>query len=281
MSKHDKKKQGETAEVEIASTDKPKLKGKEYSKELLKLQRELCLLQDWVKHTGERIIVVFEGRDAAGKGGTIRALTERLSPRIFRVVALPAPTEREKTQMYIQRYMTHFPAAGEVVIFDRSWYNRAGVEYVMGFCTKEQHHKFLQLCPNIEQYMVHGGIKLVKYWLEVNNDEQKRRFEARIDDPLRQWKLSPVDLPSRERWYEYSRARDMMLEATDNEWAPWHIIHSDDKKRARLNCLSHFLSLFPYEPIPHEKPKLPDHSLKHSYDDEAPMESRRWIPEKY
>jgi polyphosphate kinase 2 len=281
MAKHDKKKQDETAEVEIGGTDKPKLKGKEYTKELLKLQTELCLLQDWVKHTGERIIVVFEGRDAAGKGGTIRALTERVSPRVFRVVALPAPTEREKTQMYIQRYMTHFPAAGEVVIFDRSWYNRAGVEYVMGFCTKEQHHNFLQLCPTVEHYIVHAGIKLVKYWLEVSNDEQARRFEARIDDPLRQWKLSTMDLPSRERWYEYSRARDMMLEATDTEWSPWHIIRSDDKKRARLNCLSHFLSLFPYEPVPRGKVKLPDRSTKHSYDDETPMEGRRWIPEKY
>jgi polyphosphate kinase 2 len=208
MSKHDKKKQDQTAEVEILGTNKPKLKRKEYTKELLKLQTELCLLQEWVKHTGEKIIVVFEGRDAAGKGGTIRALTERVSPRVFRVVALPAPTEREKTQMYVQRYMNHFPASGEVVIFDRSWYNRAGVEHVMGFCTEEQHRNFLQLCPTVERYIVASGIKLVKYWLEVNNDEQKRRFEARIDDPLRQWKLSPMDLPSRERWYEYSKARD-------------------------------------------------------------------------
>jgi polyphosphate kinase 2 (PPK2 family) len=183
--------------------------------------------------------------------------------------------------MYIQRYMAHFPAAGEVVIFDRSWYNRAGVEYVMGFCTKEQHHDFLQHCPTFEHYIVRAGIKLVKYWLEVDNDEQARRFEARIDDPLRQWKLSTIDLPSRERWYDYSRARDMMLEATDTEECPWYIIRSDDKKRARLNCLSHFLSLFPYEPIPREKVKLPDRDLKHSYDDEAPMESRSWIPEKY
>lgn len=281
MSKHDKKKQDETAEVEILGTNKPKLKRKEYTKELLKLQTELCLLQEWVKHTGEKIIVVFEGRDAAGKGGTIRALTERVSPRVFRVVALPAPTEREKTQMYVQRYMNHFPAAGEVVIFDRSWYNRAGVENVMGFCTEEQHRNFLQLCPTVERYIVASGIKLVKYWLEVNNDEQKRRFEARIDDPLRQWKLSPMDLPSRERWYEYSKARDMMLDATDTEWSPWHIIHSDDKKRARLNCLSHFLSLFPYEPVPREKVKLPERSLQHSYDDETPMQNRHWIREKY
>ena len=264
-----------------ADTNKQKLSGKEYAKELSKLQTELCLLQDWVQHTGQKIVVVFEGRDAAGKGGTIRALTERVSPRVFRVVALPAPTDREKTQMYIQRYLTHFPAAGEIVIFDRSWYNRAGVEYVMGFCTQEQHQNFLEICPTFENYMVEGGIKLFKYWLEVSNKEQKRRFEARIDDPLRQWKLSAMDLPSRERWFEYSRARDLMLDATDTKWAPWHIIRSDDKKRARLNCLSHFLSLFPYEPVPHEKVKLADRSTKHSYDDEKSMKKRHWIPEKY
>lgn len=280
MTKHDQKKQDETAEV-AANGDRPKLKGKEYTKELLKLQTELCLLQDWIKHTGEKVIVLFEGRDAAGKGGTIRALTERVSPRSFRIVALPAPTEREKTQMYIQRYLTHFPAAGEVVIFDRSWYNRAGVEYVMGFCTKEQHRDFLKVCPTVEQYIVDSGIKLVKYWLEVNNEEQKRRFEARIDDPLRQWKLSAMDLPSRERWYDYSQARDLMLDATDTPWAPWYIVRSDHKKEARLNCLSHFLSLFPYEPVPHEKVKLPERSLKHRYDDEASMVNRHWIPEKY
>ena len=286
MSKHDKNEQEEneqeeTEVAELAEDQKPKLKGKEYTKELRKLQTELCLLQAWVKHTGQRAIVIFEGRDAAGKGGTIRALTERVSPRVFRTVALPAPTDREKTQMHIQRYLAHFPAAGEVVIFDRSWYNRAGVEYVMGFCTKEQHTRFLRDCPTFEHYIVRGGIKLIKYWLEVSNQEQKRRFEARIDDPLRQWKLSTMDLPSRERWYDYSRARDLMLEATDTEWAPWHIVRSDDKERARLNCLSHFLSLFPYEPVPREKVKLPKRSKKHSYDDETPMKSRRWIPEKY
>ncbi|ELR99901.1 polyphosphate kinase 2 [Gloeocapsa sp. PCC 73106] len=261
--------------------DKPKLKGKEYLRELRKLQTELSILQDWLKETGERIIVVFEGRDAAGKGGTIRVLTDRVSSRVFHVVALPAPSDREKTQMYFQRYLNHFPAAGEVTIFDRSWYNRAGVEYVMGFCTKEQHQRFLNLCPNIERYIVEDGIKLVKYWLEVSNKEQKQRFEARIDDPMRQWKLSAIDLCSRERWYEYSLARDMMLEATDTEWAPWHIIRSNDKKRARLNCLSHFLSLFPYEPIPREKVKLPERSLEYSYDDEAPLKTRNWIPERY
>ncbi|MBE9145090.1 polyphosphate kinase 2 [Planktothrix mougeotii] len=281
MGKHKEKKQTEISQVEPLNTNKPKLSGKEYTQELRKLQTELCLLQNWIKYTGEKIIVVFEGRDAAGKGGTIRALTERVSPRVFRTVALPAPTEREKTQMYIQRYLTHFPAAGEVIIFDRSWYNRTGVEYVMGFCTKEQHRDFLKVCPTFEQYIVDSGIKLVKYWLEVSNEEQKRRFEARINDPLRQWKLSAMDLPSRERWYEYSKARDMMLDATDTPWAPWYIIHSDDKKRARLNCLSHFLNLFPYEPVPHEKVKLPERSMKHSYDDEASMSNRRWITEQY
>ena len=281
MSKHDNNEQEETAVDEKTGEQTPKLKGKEYMRELRKFQRELCVLQDWVKHTGQRVIVVFEGRDAAGKGGTIRALTERVSPRVFRLVALPAPTDREKTQIYMQRYLAHFPAAGEVVIFDRSWYNRAGVEYVMGFCSKEQHSIFLKNCPTFESYIVAGGIKLVKYWLEVNNDEQKQRFEARMEDPLRQWKLSAMDLPSRERWYEYSKARDMMLEATDTEWAPWNIIRSDDKERARLNCLSHFLSLFPYEPVPQPKVKLPKRSKEHSYDDETPMKNRRWIPEKY
>ena len=234
-----------TRESQVQETETPKLKRKDYEKELRKLQTELCSLQDWVKETGERIIVVFEGRDAAGKGGTIRAMTERVSPRTFRLVALPAPTDREKTQMYVQRYLAHFPAAGEIVIFDRSWYNRAGVEYVMGFCTKEQHERFLEVCPEFEKYIVDNGIRLIKYWLEVSNKEQKRRFEARIDDRMRQWKLSAMDLPSRERWYDYSRARDQMLEATDTDFAPWHIVRSDDKKRARLNILSHFLRLIP------------------------------------
>ena len=234
-----------------------KISRKAYEKELRKLQSELCHLQDWVKASGEKIIVVFEGRDAAGKGGTIRALTERVSPRAFRVVALPAPSDREKSQMYVQRYLAHFPAAGEIVIFDRSWYNRAGVEFVMGFCTKEQHKRFLDICPDFERQIVDNGIRLVKYWLEVSNKEQKRRFEARIDDPIRQWKLSTMDLPSRERWYDYSRARDKMLEATDTDFAPWHIVRSDDKKRARLNVLSHFLDLIPYKAPKRDKVKLP------------------------
>jgi polyphosphate kinase 2 len=258
-----------------------KLSRKAYDKELRKLQSELCHLQDWVKDSGAKIIVVFEGRDAAGKGGTIRALTERVSPRTFRVVALPAPSDREKSQMYMQRYFAHFPAAGEIVIFDRSWYNRAGVEHVMGFCTKEQHKRFLEICPAFERQIVDNGIRLFKYWLEVSNKEQKRRFEARIDDPIRQWKLSTMDLPSRQRWYDYSRARDAMLEATDTEHAPWHIVHSDDKKRARLNVLSHFLSLIPYKAPKRDKVKLPSRDKTRTYDDEATIRDRRWIAEKF
>ena len=225
-----------------------------------------------MKAKGLRVIVVFEGRDGAGKGGTIRAITERVSPRVFRVVALPAPSDREKSQMYMQRYMQHFPAAGEIVIFDRSWYNRAGVEHVMGFCTEKQYRRFLERCPEIEKYIVDGGIILLKYWLEVSNEEQERRFLARIEDPLRQWKLSPVDLPSRERWYEYSRARDAMLDATDTKHAPWHILHSDDKKRARLNCIAHLLSQIPYEKLPREEIELPKRSKKDAYDDQADIE---------
>ena len=203
------------------SEGQPKLKRKQYEKELRRLQAELCHLQDWVKLKGLRIIVVFEGRDGAGKGGTIKAITERVSPRVFHVVALPAPSDREKSQIFIQRYTEHFPAAGEIVLFDRSWYNRAGVEYVMGFCTKEQRRRFLDVCPEVEKFVVDGGIQLIRYWLEVSNEEQKRRFEARINDPLRQWKLSPMDLPSRSRWYDYSDARDVMLKATDTKFAPW------------------------------------------------------------
>jgi len=263
------------------SDDQEKLSGKEYIKELRKLQAELCKLQDWIQHKGLRVIIIFEGRDAAGKGGTIKALTERVSPRVFRLVALPAPTSREKSQIYLQRYMQHFPAAGEVVIFDRSWYNRAGVEHVMGFCTEEQHRQFLKLCPEIEQYIVNGGIKLIKIWLEVSDDEQKRRFEARLEDPLRQWKLSPMDLPSRSKWFEYSRARDMMLEATDTKWAPWHILRSDDKKRARLNCIRHILDLLPYKEVPRETVKLPKRSMKGAYDDQASLKGRNFVAEKY
>jgi len=268
------------AEKESGSK-KEKLTNKEYMKELRRLQAELCKLQAWVKYKGVRVIVVFEGRDAAGKGGTIRALTERVSPRVFRVLALPSPSDREKTQLYMQRYMQHFPAAGEIVIFDRSWYNRAGVEYVMGFCSKEQHRIFLERCPSAEQYMVDSGIILIKYWLEVGQEEQERRFKARIDDPLRQWKLSPMDLESFRRWYDYSVARDIMLKTTDSKHAPWNIVRSDDKKRARLNCISHFLSMIPYGKAPHEKVKLPERDNRKRYDDHAPMKRKHFIPEVY
>jgi polyphosphate kinase 2 len=262
--------------------DSPKpLKEKDYLKQLRKLQAKLCQLQDWVKQEGKRVIIVFEGRDAAGKGGVIRAITERVSPRIFRVAALPAPSDREKSQMYFQRYMQHFPAAGEIVIFDRSWYNRAGVEHVMGFCTKAQHERFLELCPVVERFVIDGGIQLIKIWLEVSDEEQKKRFEARIEDPLRQWKLSPMDLPSRSKWYEYSRARDLMLEATDTEHAPWFILRSDDKKRARLNCIRHILDSIPHEIVERELVKLPQRSNKGAYDDGATIADRKFVPEVY
>jgi polyphosphate kinase 2 len=264
----------------LVSVDEP-LKRKEYEKKLRALQVELCALQDWVKKHGERVIVVFEGRDAAGKGGVIKAITDRVSHRVFREIALPAPSDREKTQLYMQRFVRHSPAAGEIVIFDRSWYNRAGVEYVLGFCSKAQHQRFLKVCPEYERYIVDDGIRLIKYWLEVSEPEQKRRFEARITDPLRQWKLSPTDLCSRSRWFDYSRARDMMLEATDTEFAPWYIVPSDDKRRARLNCISHLLSLIPYKNVSREKVKLPERSKKGAYDDEATLKTRRFVPAKY
>jgi polyphosphate kinase len=258
-----------------------KLTGKAFEKELRRLQGELCVLQEWVKAKGLRVIVIFEGRDAAGKGGTIKAITERVSPRVFRLVALPAPSDRQKSQMYVQRYMEHFPAAGEIVIFDRSWYNRAGVEHVMGFCTEEQYERFLQLTPMFERHLINGGIRLIKFWLEVGNKEQQRRFEARIKDPLRQWKLSPMDLPSRERWYEYSRARDAMFKATDTRDSPWHIVRSDDKKRARLNTIAHLLKQIPYKKIKRPKVTLPSRSKKNAYDDESSLARRKFIPEIY
>jgi polyphosphate kinase 2 len=263
------------------SKDDKALKRKKYEKELRRLQAELCKLQDWVKHKGLRVMIVFEGRDAAGKGGTIRAITERVSPRVFRLAALPAPSDREKSEMYMQRYMAHFPSAGEIVIFDRSWYNRAGVERVMGFCTDEQYKAFLKLCPTVEKYIVDAGILLIKYWLEVGKKEQQRRFEARLKDPLRQWKLSPMDLESFRRWYDYSRARDKMLEATDTKHAPWYLIRSDDKRRARLNCISHLLGLIPYKKAPREKVKLPKRSEKGSYNDQASLKGHHFVPEKY
>jgi polyphosphate kinase len=258
-----------------------KMKNKEYEKELRKLQAELCILQEWVQHKGLRVMIVFEGRDTAGKGGTIRALTERVSPRVFRVAALPAPSDREKTQMYLQRYMAHFPAAGEIVVFDRSWYNRAGIEHVMGFCSDDEYERFLELCPAIEKVIVENGIQLIKLWLEVGQKEQHRRMSARVDDPLRQWKLSPMDLRSWPLWYEYSRARDKMLDATDTKDAPWYILRSDDKRRARLNCLSHILSVIPHKRIARKKVKLPKRETKHRYDDQAPLEGRTFVVEKY
>jgi polyphosphate kinase 2 len=257
------------------------MKRAKYEKALHKLQVELCHLQSWVKEKGLRVVVVLEGRDGAGKGGTIRAITERVSPRVFRVVALPAPSEREKSQVYFQRYLQYFPAAGEIVIFDRSWYNRAGVEYVMEFCSKEQHRRFLELCPQIEKYLVDGGTLLIKLWLEVSNDEQKRRFEARVEDPLRQWKLSPMDLPSRKRWYDYSRARDLMLKKTDTRHAPWFIVRSDDKRTARLNTIAHLLSQIPYKKLRQKKVNLPGRSHKGAYNDDATIARRRFVRERY
>ena len=257
------------------------MKRAKYEKELNKLQVRLCHLQRWIKEKGLRVVIVFEGRDGAGKGGTIRAITERLSPRIFRVAALPAPSDREKSQVYMQRYLQYFPAAGEAVIFDRSWYNRAGVEYVMGFCSSKQHERFLKVCPQVEKFMVEGGVTLIKIWMEVSNDEQKRRFEARIDDPIRQWKLSPMDLPSRRRWHEYSRARDLMLKKTDTRFAPWWIIRSDDKRKARLNTIAHLLSQIPHKKLPQDKVKLPGRSRKGAYDDDAAIARRRFVRERY
>jgi polyphosphate kinase len=258
-----------------------KMKRERYETALRKLQVKLCHLQDRVQEDGLRAIIVFEGRDAAGKGGTIKALTERVSPRVFRVVALPAPSQRERSQMFLQRYINQFPAAGEVVIFDRSWYNRAGVERVMGFVGDREYERFLKLCPQVEQYIIDAGIILVKIWLEVGMDEQERRFHARIDDPLRQWKLSPMDLESYGRWYDYSRARDMMLKMTDTRQAPWFIVRSNDKRRARLNCIAHILSQIPHKRVRHAKVRLPKRSNKGRYDDQAGLRRRHFVPELY
>jgi polyphosphate kinase 2 len=254
---------------------------KTYEHELRNLQAGLCEVQEWVKRKGLRVVVIFEGRDAAGKGGMIKAITERVSPRVFRSVALQAPSDREKSMIYFQRYMAFLPVAGEIVIFDRSWYNRAGVEHVMGFCSKEEYRRFLDLTPVVERYLVDGGIMLLKFWLEVSDQEQKRRFTARINDPVRQWKLSPMDLPSRSKWFDYSRARDRMLAATDTEYAPWHIVISNDKKRARLNCISHLLSLIPHKKLKPSKVKLSKRSMKGAYDDMATLKGRKFIPEKF
>ena len=260
--------------------EKPgKMKRKEFEKELEKLQVELVKLQRWVVHEGLRVIIVFEGRDAAGKGGTIKRIVDRVSPRVFRVVALPKPTEREKTEMYMQRYMAHFPAAGEVIIFDRSWYNRAGVERVMGFCTDKQHEEFLLLCPEIERLIIGNGIILIKYWLEVSEEEQDRRFKARINDGRKIWKLSPMDVEAHRRWYDYSRARDAMFEATDTPASPWYVINSNDKKRARLNCITHLLSLIPYKELPVEEAKLGKRQSPDGY--KEPERAYHMVPEVY
>jgi polyphosphate kinase 2 len=258
---------------------KEKLGRKEYDKELERLHVELVKLQEWVKHKGLKVCVVFEGRDGAGKGGTIKAITERVSPRVFRVVALPAPTDREKSQMYVQRYLPHLPAAGEVVIFDRSWYNRAGVERVMGFCSEDLARKFLKAVPAVERVMVESGIILIKYWLEVTEDEQTRRLESRIDDGRKIWKLSPMDLKSYNRWYDYSRARDEMFAATDTDVAPWHVARTNDKRRGRLNIIRHLLAQIPYKQAPREKVKLPKRQKRGSY--REPDYPFKFIEERY
>jgi len=276
-----KKHKHEHMEPEVIVEDglAPKMKRKEYEEYLEPLQIELVKLQEWVKATGTRIMVVFEGRDAAGKGGVIKAITERVSPRVFRVVALPSPTEREKTQMYIQRYMAHFPAGGEIVLFDRSWYNRAGVERVMGFTSEDQVKRFLQYVPAVERSIIESGIILVKYWLEVSPENQTIRFEERINDYKKIWKLSPMDLEAHRRWYDYSRARDEMFAATDTPDSPWHVVDSNDQKRGRLNCISHFLSLIPYEEVPHEKVKLPKRQSPNGY--KEPDYPFSYVPAQY
>jgi polyphosphate kinase 2 len=289
--KHKKSEKSETWDTEVpmppsgieefdaAAAALPKMKKKEYEAEMRVLQGELVALQQWVVATGAKVMVVFEGRDTAGKGGTIRRITERTNPRVFRHVALPAPTAREKSQMYIQRYISHFPAAGEVVIFDRSWYNRAGVEPVMGFCTPEQSARFLELVPDTEKAIVDAGIILIKYWLEVSQDEQTRRLESRIDDPRKVWKLSPMDLKSYSRWYDYSRARDAMLAATDTAWAPWFVANNEDKKRGRLNIISHLLSRIPYEPLTLPDVTLPKRQRPNKYVE--PNLTLHYVPEKF
>jgi len=265
----------------LGANDAPgsKLKRKEYDKALEKLHVELVKLQEWVKHKGLKVCVVFEGRDGAGKGGTIKAITERVSPRVFRVIALPAPTEREKSQMYAQRYFPHLPAAGEVVIFDRSWYNRAGVERVMGFCSEDMARQFLKMVPNVERVIVESGVILIKYWLEVSEAEQTRRLTSRIDDGRKIWKLSPMDLKSYSRWYDYSRARDEMFAATDTKFAPWHVARTDDKRRGRLNIISHLLGQIPYKDAPREKVKLPKRQKAGGYRD--PDYPFKFIKERY
>jgi polyphosphate kinase len=273
------KKKGNGSSHTEAAPPNEKLKGKAYAKELERLHGELVKLQEWVKHKRLKICIVFEGRDGAGKGGTIKAITERVSPRVFRVVALPAPTDREKSQMYVQRYLPHLPAAGEVVIFDRSWYNRAGVERVMGFCTEEMAQKFLKAVPLVEKAIVDSGVILIKYWLEVSEEEQTRRLESRIEDKRKIWKLTGMDLKSYSRWYDYSRARDEMFAATDTDFAPWHVARTDDKRRGRLNIITHLLENIPYEKAPREKVKLPKRQKAHGY--REPDYPYKYIKERY
>jgi polyphosphate kinase 2 len=275
-----KAKQNKIAASESSAGRTPiKIKRKAYEKELVRLHGELVALQEWVKQTGARVIVVFEGRDAAGKGGVIKALTERVSPRVFRVVALPAPNEREKSQMFIQRYITHFPAGGEIVIFDRSWYNRGLVERVMGFTDGKTVERFLTLAPLVERLVVESGILLIKFWLEVDQDEQTRRFKERITDARKTWKLSPMDLEAHRLWYDYSRARDAVFKSTDSNHAPWHVVRSNDKRRARLNCIAHLLSLVPYKKVPQPKVELPKRQKPQGY--REPDYRYRWVPERY
>lgn len=273
MSKEDKKDKG--------SKKSKKLDNDFYEEELYRLQVELCKMQEWVVHTGAKVCVIFEGRDTAGKGGVIRRITEKVSPRIFRIAALPAPTEREKSQFYFQRYTAHLPSAGEVVIFDRSWYNRAGVERVMGFCTDEDYEEFLLICPGWEMALVRADIILIKYFLVVSPELQLKRFHSRIEDPTKQWKLSPMDVKARDHWYDYSRAYNAMFSSTDTQQAPWHLVQADDKKRARLNCITHLLEQIPYEEIPHEEVELPPLQNPHGLSDETILQGRSFVPEKF
>ncbi len=260
--------------------EKPKLKSKPYEKELARLQIELVKLQEWIKHKGLKVVCIFEGRDAAGKGGTIKRITQSLNPRICQVVALPAPTERQKTQWYFQRYVAHLPAAGEMVLFDRSWYNRAGVERVMGFCTEDEHREFMRSCPEFERMLVRSGIILIKYWFSVSDEEQERRFQSRINEPTKRWKLSPMDLESRKKWVEYSRAKDEMFAHTDIKQAPWYVVNSDNKKRARLNCIRHLLSLIPYEDLTPQQVELPPRQDRAGYV-RPPLSDQTFVPEIY
>jgi polyphosphate kinase len=279
----DEKRNNKASDVQTDSAEqeapRPKLKRKQFEEEIAKLHAELVKLQLWVKHSGARIVVVFEGKDAAGKGGVIKRITDRVSPRVFRVVALPAPSERERSQIYFQRYFQHLPAAGEIVIFDRSWYNRAGVERVMGFCTDEEYERFLRVCPAWERDMIESGITLIKYWFEISQEEQTRRFLERINDPRKIWKLSPMDLESHRRWYDYARARDAMFAATDIPESPWYVVNADDKRRARLNCIAHLLSLIPYKELPREKVTLPPRQKAKGY--KKPDHLFRFVADKY